>query len=451
MPIRNRLTNGIILMLAGVALISTSGLASSAEDPRYTLFKNVNVYNGLEYKLYENLNVLIEDNQIVKIGESIDTPAGATVIDGAGRTMVPGLIDTHTHFQLVDAAPNLENLSAQEIAIKMVPVAEDMLMRGFTMARDLCGNTHGLRNAINQGVVNGPRIVSAGACVGGVSSHADFMGGTYKKQRGSNIEDAGFSIIANGPDEIREAMRTEFRKGASFIKIMLGGGLASAYDPLDAVTYSLEELKAAVDEAERWGTYITAHVYNDVGIKLGLEAGMTTFEHTHLASEEIYKEFADSGLTLSQQVAVAAIIDPAMPQFTTPSAKAKAANFAKNAKKSFDYIKKYNVKAGFGVDFYGSLDAFRFNSEAIGIRKRFFSDEMILDQIYKHNMTLINMTGERLPYRDLKLGQITVGSYADILLVDGNPLEDVSILGDWKNKIDLVMKDGVIHRNELEN
>ncbi len=438
------------LALIGICLIGISANALAADAKKYTLFTNIDVYNGLEYRLYENLQVLIEDNQIIKIGESIDAPADAIVIDGGGRTLMPGLIDTHTHFQLVVAAPDLENLSAQEIAIKMVPIAEDMLMRGFTLTRDLCGNTHGLRNAINQGTVVGPRIVSAGACIGGVSSHADFMGGTYRKQRGSNVEDLGFSIIADGPDQIREAMRSQFRKGASFIKIMLGGGLASAYDPLDATTYSLEELKAAVDEARRWGTYITAHVYNDTGIKLGLEAGMTTFEHTHLASEEIYKEFAERDMTLSQQVSVVADISGDHPAFVTKSAKAKADYFGQNAAKSFEYIKKYDIKAGFGVDSYGSLDAFRFNSKAIEGRKPFFSDEMILEQMFRHNMTLINMTGERLPYRDYKLGQITVGSYADIILVEGNPLEDVSILGDWENRIDLVMKDGVIYRSELD-
>ena len=437
------------LLTAGAALSGTGVAVAADEEQPQVLFTNVNIFNGTENKLYENHQVLVEGNLIkaISAGE-IQTRDGATVIDGGGRTLMPGLIDSHTHLSLVAPIAEINEMDWGEIGARMAVIAEDQLMRGFTTVRDLCGNTHGIRNAINSGATPGPRVVSAGACISPRSGHGDFFG--YNMAKGdSYFEKLGMVRIVDGPVELRTAIREEMRKGASFIKLMMGGGLTSAFDPLDVTTMQADEVRAAVEETENWGTYATAHIYTDRGILLGLDNGMKTFEHTHLASREVYQRFADEGITISAQVhAIGQLVGYA--GFTTPIQQQKAAFLAENGETTFDYIKEMGVKAGFGADFWGDIPSQRINSEAIAGRKKYFDNDMILEQLFAHNVTLLEMTGERLPYKDGPLGRIVKGAYADILLVEGDPTEDVAVLSDWENNIDLVMKDGVIYKNTLQ-
>jgi imidazolonepropionase-like amidohydrolase len=439
---------------AAVAFVPSLNLPVSAiaqeEKPKpQVLFTNVNVFDGKSDKLAEGMSVLVEGNLIKKIDKGLKADANATVIDGGGRTMVPGMIDTHTHLSLSLPIGEMQDLPWDEIGVRMVPVAEDFLLRGFTTVRDFCGNSHGLRRAINAGVIPGPRIVSAGACITPRSGHGDWSGYVTPKGEG-HFEKLGMSRIVSGPDEMRAAIREEMRRGASFIKIMMGGGLASSYDPIDVTTFSLEEVKAAVDETENWGTYVSAHVFTDHGVKLGLEAGMKTFDHTNLASEETYEILGKRNIPIGAQVYfLSQIKGPAAAAFTTPEQRRKAAYMAENGHTIFEYGKKYGVRFGFGVDLYGDVQATRQTSEAIVGRREYFSDSEILKQIYENNVVLLELSGDRLPYKEGPLGVIKEGAYADLLLVEGNPLEDIGVLADWKNKIDLVMKDGKIYKNAL--
>lgn len=423
-----------------------TALAQDAE-PSSTLFTNIALYDGVTPELVEGVNVLVEGNLIAAVStEPIDAP-GATVIDGGGRTLTPGMIDTHTHLHIVAPAVDMEQMSGQEAGIRGAVAAEDMLMRGFTTVRDLCGNTHGMRRAINAGVLPGPRIVSAGACIGGWSSHADFMTPTSVKGQ-TNMERIGMVRIADGPTEVRLAIREELRKGASFIKIMIGGGLSSRYDPLDVTTMSLEEIQAAVDETARWGTYVTAHAYTDISLNLGMDAGMVTFEHMHLASRETFERLAEIGAVVSAQVGVVPTLCDS-PLFNTAETKRKACNLQEKGVASFGYIDELGIRTGYGVDSFGSLEGYRYNSQAMVVRKDFFSNDKILEQMFANNAELIAMTGERNPYKEGPLAVIKEGAYADILLVEGDPTADVAVFSDWENGIDLVMKDGVIYKNAL--
>lgn len=437
------------LILKAVQLVLAIAVLSvvQAEEVEQLLITNVDVYDGKSDRLSIDTDVLVEGDLIKQVAKDIDAPPGATVIDGQGFTVVPGLIDTHTHLQGIVGLGQMEFIPEQEVSVRMVPFAEDMLMRGFTTVRDLCGNTHGLRRAINGGHVKGPRIVSAGACIGGWSSHSDFATDTSFKGQ-THAERIGLSVFADGPDEVRAAIRRELRKGSSFIKLMIGGGLSSSYDPLDVTTFSKEEIEAAVDETRRWGTYATAHVYNDESINLALDAGMRTFEHMHFASEETVKRMKDLGMTVGTQIAIVDGLG-SNPNFTTASQIEKAKFMEENGAKVFNLMREIGLPIGFGVDGFGSLAGFQFNSYAIGVRKNFFSSPEILEQIYANNVTLLEMTGERLPYRDGPLGEISAGAYADLLIVQGNPLRDVSILGDYENNLKLVMKDGVVYKNVL--
>lgn len=434
---------GLLLLLMCLAVGQ-----STAQDTESThiLITNVNIYDGVNPEVFSG-SVLIENNLIAEVGNDINAPRGTTVIDGGGRTLTPGLSDMHVHLQLVTSAPGLEFMPAQEVHVRMVPIAEDFLMRGFTTVRDLCGNTHGLRRAINDGTLVGPRIISAGACIGGWSSHADFMSATSIKGQ-TNIERIGFSAISDGPDQIREAIRREMRKGASFIKLMIGGGIASTYDPLDATTMSFDEIKAAVEETESWGTYATAHINTDVSINRALDAGMRTFEHLLLASPETMARVKEEVEIFSIQTAVLDGLGT-NPVFVTPAAVAKAEYVEANAMQAFESARDLNIPMSFGVDSYGSLEAFRFNSQAITVRKNLFSNDAILEMLFQNNRKLMEMSGARLPYLEGPLAVIEPGAYADILLVDGDPTEDVAVFSDWENNIDLVMKDGILYRNEL--
>lgn len=436
-----------VSVAAALALVLALPAFAQDEEVVQTLFTNVNVYDGVTPELMMNANVLVEGNLIAEVSTDPISAEGATVIDGGGRTLTPGLTDTHTHLHIVAPAVDMEQMPGQEAGIRGAAAAEDMLMRGFTTVRDLCGNTHGMRRAINDNVIPGPRIVSAGACIGGWSSHADFMTDTSVKGQ-TNMERIGMVRIADGPDEVRLAIREEMRKGASFIKIMIGGGLSSRYDPLDVTTMSKAEIEAAVDETARWGTYVTAHAYTDVSLNLGMDAGMVTFEHMHLAGRETFERLAEIGAVVSSQVGVVPTLCD-NPLFNTPATKAKACNLQEGGIASFGYINDLNIRTGYGVDSFGSLEGYRYNSDAMIVRKEFFSNDKILEQMFANNAELIAMTGERNPYKDGPLAVIAPGAYADIILVEGDPTEDVAVFSDWENGIDLVMKDGVIYRNDL--
>jgi imidazolonepropionase-like amidohydrolase len=432
---------------AAAAIFSITTSAVAQDEPPLTLFTNINLYNGVSPELIMDAHVLVEGNLIAAVSSEPIKAEGATVIDGGGRTLTPGLIDAHTHLQAVEPLSKLEFFSAQELGVRMAPVAEDMLMRGFTTVRDLCGNTHGLRRAINAGHVPGPRIVSAGACISGWSGHGDFFPDTAIKGQ-THSEGIGVSIIADGPDEIRVAIRRELRNGASFIKLMIGGGLSSSFDPLDVTTMSKEEIEAAVDEVSRWNTYATAHIYTDFGLNMAMDAGMRTFEHMHLASRETFERMKELDMVVCTQLAV---IDGlgSNPNFVTPAQQKKAQFMEDNASAAFKLIAELDIPTCFGVDSFANFEGFRFNSQAITSRKSFFDNETILEQIFQNNRRILEMSNQRLPYLDGPLGVIEAGAYADILLVEGDPTEDVAVFSDWENKIDFVMKDGTIYKNAL--
>jgi len=446
------LLTGLFACLVMAVVLFTAPASAAEEKPKpQTLFINVNIFDGINHKLAKNKRVLVEGNFIKTIGDKdLKGAKHAEIIDGGGRTLVPGMIDTHTHLALGLPVGNMQDLPWDEIAIRMVPVAKDVLMRGFTTVRDFCGNTHGLRRTINAGIIPGPRIVSAGACISARSGHGDWSNYVQEKGEG-HFEKLGMSRLVSGPDEMREAIRNEMRRGASFIKVMMGGGLASSYDPVDVDSFSPEEIRAAVEETERWGTYLSAHVFTDSGVRMGIDAGMKTFDHTNYATEDTYKLLAEKNIPIGAQVYfLQQIKGPAKAAFTTPEQRRKAAYMAENGHKIFEYGRKHGVKFGFGPDLYGNVEAARQSSEAIAGRREYFPDNEIIDHIYKNNVILLEMTGERLPYKEGPLGEISEGAYADILLVEGNPLKDVAILGDWKNKIDLVMKDGKVYKNTMK-
>ncbi|HEU0052887.1 MAG TPA: amidohydrolase family protein, partial [Longimicrobium sp.] len=273
-----------------------------------TLFQNVRIFDGRSAVLSPPSNVLVRGNTIERISTSpisVDRRADTSIIDGGGRTLMPGLIDAHTHLmfmtvpQLVAVTGDVGYLNAAAVR-----AAGDMLMRGFTSARDLGGPVFGLKRAIDQGLVTGPRIWPAGAFITQSGGHGDFrLPNEFPAPPGSFsfAERLGASIIADNPDAVRQRAREQLALGASQVKLMAGGGVASPYSPLDVTQYTVAELRAAVEAAENWGTYVTAHAYTPRAARQAIEAGVKCIEHGHLLDEATARLMAERGTWWSLQ------------------------------------------------------------------------------------------------------------------------------------------------------
>lgn len=280
-----------------VALLCLTYAAHAAEPSALTLFEKVRIFDGKSDTLTGNMNVLIRGNTIETISKDpipIDGNPLTTVIDGGGRTLMPGLIDAHWHAMLVRPTP-AALLSDDVGYLNLVAGAEatDTLLRGFTSVRDVGGPSFGLKRAIDEGVVAGPRIYPSGAIITVTSGHGDFrqanelprvVGAPVSRQ-----EQTGASMVADSPDEVRVRVREQLLKGASQIKLTAGGGVASPNSPLDASTFTEAELRAAVEAAENWGTYVTVHAYTPVSIQRAIAAGVKCIEHGHLMDEATAK------------------------------------------------------------------------------------------------------------------------------------------------------------------
>ena len=277
------------ILTAVVAIIGCCSVAIAQDDPARTLFTNVHVFDGVSPERIENANVLVEGNLIKSVSTDPIKAEGATVIDGGGRTMTPGFIDAHVHIMLQVNYAELNALDESYYALKAADEAEKMLMRGFTTARDAAGNLFSLRRAIDEGMVTGPRIYVSGAGIGQSGGHGDYrLPNDPPKLLETQpfwAERQGMSALVDGPDEAISAAREQFRRGASQLKIFTGGGVASPNDPLDVVQMTPEEVRAVVQAAENWNTYVMSHVYNTRGIRLAVENGVKCIEHATFIDE----------------------------------------------------------------------------------------------------------------------------------------------------------------------
>lgn len=299
-------SGGATPALAAPATSDGRGQPGAAGQPTAVLFKNVKMFDGKSDKLTGSTTVLVVGNRIEKIGGAASVPAQATVINGGGRTLMPGLIDAHWHAMLV--RPTATEALAWDVGYaNLVASAEarDALLRGFTTVRDMGGPVFGLKRAIDEGVVVGPRIYPSGAMITVTSGHGDFrqpfeLPRTMGSPR-TRMEQIGGSMIADSPDEVRVRVREQLMLGASQIKLMAGGGVASPHSPLDVTTFTEPELRAAVEAAENWGTYVTVHAYTPASIAQAIRAGVKCIEHGHLMDKETARLIAKRGVWLSIQ------------------------------------------------------------------------------------------------------------------------------------------------------
>ena len=433
----------ILLLLPGLAV------AEQVKDqPRQVLFKNVNIFDGKNEKLKMGRDVLIEGNLIKHIGKGLKAGNGATVVEGNGRTLMPGLIDMHTHLMFrYGVAIMRSDFDAQAAGAAAMETLQLFMKMGYTTVRDVGGNSLGLARNVAAGRLKGPRIYSSGGAISPISGHNDLA--MFSEGPGEDVfTRRGDTHLISGPVEAREATRKLLRGGASQIKIMVGGGVASDFDPLYADTMSEDEIRAIVNAAADFGTYACAHAYTDSSINRVLDAGGRCIEHGFLASEETLLRMKELGAVLSLQpyAAVEIFKEPEkLAGFNAENIR-KARKVRDGADNMLQLVAKHKVETFAGADLWQE-GVITKTPEDMVLRKRWFKDVEILRQNTSYAAKWLAKSGTKNPYREGSLGVIEEGAYADLLLVEGNPVKDVGILADWQNNIRLIMKDGEFYKN----
>ncbi len=510
-----KLTRFTVLTVMFLFLAGFIGSVQAAKEypSEVTLFKNVNIFDGVSEQLKMGYDVLVVGNKIHKIEQDIPSSGSyevevtsggekqvtvlsgyafntytitvkdgeaetktqevkVNVIEGDGRTLMPGLIEGHGHLQMNgNSIADIENNRTwEDLATRATVNAENALMSGFTSWRDAGGMAAGLQRAIDEGLVVGPRIYPSGAFIGPSGSHADFRSLTTPNETlygpETNVGKLGMSLTADGVDAIKAAARQNFMQGATQIKIMSSGGVVSQFDPWQLDAYSPEEIRAAVEVAEAYHSYVMSHAYSKKSIMRCLENGVKTIEHGFMFDEEIAMKMEEVGAYMTTNMQA---FSPALGQVSAISASPASARKADSAQEAFkDYVenvKKFRPKLGFQSDCVGMPLACNAQTDhQIYLGAMFFGNHYYLKALTSVNGEILKLSGEvRDPYPEGKIGVIEEGAYADMLLVDGNPLEDITVIGGnekWFNAaprpfgkgIDtmrVIMKDGKIYKNTL--
>ena len=418
-----------------------------------TLFQNVRIFDGKSATLSAPSNVLVRNHVIERISASpiaVDTNANVTVVAANGHVLMPGLIDAHWHsFMAGTPQMLLMTASSDYLLLLAARQSETTLMQGFTTVRDLGGPVFGLKRAIDEGVMVGPRIYPSGAMISQTSGHGDFrfdfevprtLGGPL-----SHSEVEGIAAIADSPDEVRLRAREQLRQGASQIKVMAGGGVNSANNPIQSVQFTEPEIRAAVEAAENWGTYVTVHAYTPRAIRQAIAAGVKCIDHGQLIDEATVKLMADKGIWWSLQPL---LDDEDMPPMDPATRKSALEVFA-GTDNAYRLARKYKVKVAFGADIL-------FSPQVAGTRHgaqltkllRWYTPAEALKMATADNGELMALSGFINPYPG-KLGVVEEGALADLLLVDGNPLENIKLVEDPDKNFLVIMKDGTIYKNTL--
>jgi imidazolonepropionase-like amidohydrolase len=461
--LRNCLTVILTVLFCG------NVFAQDEEQPNRIMFTNVNVFNGVSENLEMNTNVLVEGNLVKSIGSTISLPEGTEIIDGEGRTLMPGLIDMHSHLAVAaKSMVEFENTPWDAIGARTAATAEDTLMDGFTTVRDAGGMSgKGVKKMIDTGELPGPRVFPSGGFLGSTSSHSDFKLLTMRNPRlngtlDSNLARLEIGFVVDGRADVLAVARRNLQMGATQIKVMGGGGVATEYDPWHSTTFTLDEMKAAVEVANDYGTYVMAHLNQPESIQRALEAGIISIEHGFVLDEETIQMMIEKGAYLSTQLTGTADDLLELPSLTSENIR-KLHIAREQMKDYFTLVKKYKPKQVFAVDaVLMPRDAMKQQRDhEIWLHAHHFGNFAMLKAATSTAAELLSLSSKLSSYHDGPLGVIKEGSYADLLLVDGNPLEDITVIGGNEMWMDapmrdggidtmrIIMKDGVIYKNTL--
>ena len=438
-------------MIAAALAMLMAG-AAAAQAPAEVVFRNVRVFDGKSDRLTAATSVLVRGNLIAAIGPAAAAAApAATVVEGEGRTLMPGLIDAHWHTILIRPTP--EQAIYGDIGFTNLLAgaeARATLMRGFTSVRDLGGPSFGLKQAIDLGVVEGPRIWPSGAMITVTSGHGDFrMLSELPRDASrplSRMEQIGGSMVVDSPDTMRQRVREQLMLGASQIKLTAGGGVASPHSPLDVSTFTLEELRAAVEAATNWGTYVSVHAYTPTAVRRAIDAGVKVIEHAHLIDDATAKYMAEKGVWLSTQPFLAEEAQPFPPgseQYL------KKQQVVAGTDVIYGFVRKYRLKTAFGTDILFSEAQARRQGFLLAAMTRWFTPAEVLRMATSTNGELLALSGLRSPYKG-KLGVVEEGALADLLLVEGDPIANIRLIEDPERNFRVIMKDGKVYKNSLQ-
>ncbi len=458
MSVRSAIAIGAAALLFGPTAAFSHGMPDPGQDQQAAagsaavdsriLFENVRIFDGVSSALSPASSVLVHGNVIEKVSRDKIPADGARVIDGGGRTLMPGLIDAHWH-SMFAGVPLSVAMTQDPTYVNIVAAVEarKTLMRGFTTVRDLGGSAFSLKLAVDQGVIPGPRIYPSGAMISVTSGHGDFRSMADLPRTlgapGSRHDLAGDSNIADSPDEVRLRTREQLMQGASQIKLTAGGGVSSPHSPLDVVTFTEPELKAAVDAATDWGTYVAVHAYTPKAIQRAVKAGVLSIEHGSLMDDETAQMMAKAGVWLSTQPFPDELAN-AFPRGSDQWKKAQEV-FA-GTDRTYQLAIKYKLKTAFGTDVLFSSQLAAQQGNILASLTRWYTPAQTLIMATGTNAELLKLSGLRNPYPG-DLGVLREGALADLILVDGDPIQNIKLIGDPDRNFLLIMKDGVVYKD----
>jgi imidazolonepropionase-like amidohydrolase len=408
-----------------------------------THFKNCAVLDTVAGALLPGHEAVVEDETIREVSDRPVKAGPAMVIDLKGRTLMPGLIDAHVHAIAVEVnLAVLPSLPVTLLAHQASDILEGMLRRGFTTIRDAGGADFGLAQAVEQGLIAGPRMFISGLALSQTGGHADLRARTSGSFETCACCQAGAALgrVADGVPEVRRAARDELRKGATQIKIMASGGVASPNDPVWVLQYSEEEVRAIVEEAAAWRTYVMAHAYTPAAIKRSISFGVRSIEHGNLIDAETARHVAaHDAFVVPTLVTYEALEREGLALGMPAVSIAKLKDVRHAGIGALAHLKEAGVKIGFGTDLLGAMHVHQ--SREFSIRAEVLSPAEIIRSATSINAELLQMAG--------KLGVVAPGATADLLVVDGNPLKKLALLEGQGAHLKAIMKGGKFFKNEL--
>lgn len=411
-------------------------------EPNELHISNVKVFDSVDGRITGPVDVTVRGPVIASIAPAGAAALSGPAIDGTGKTLLPGLIDAHWHAMFTTIPAALAQVSEfGYVVARAVVSARETLLRGFTTVRDLGGPVFGVKQAIDEGSIPGPRIYPAGGFISQSGGHGDFRL-PNEVPRGvcghlSYTEIIGAAVIADGEAEVLRGAREMLRRGASQLKLMAGGGVTSAYDPLDVAQFTETEMRAAVEAAENWGTYVTVHAYTPRAIRAAIAAGVRCVEHGQLIDEPTAALLAEKDIWWCLQPFLDDEDAVAMPPPSVPKFKQMVAG----TDTAYQLAIKHGVKIAFGTDTL--FDAKLASRQGAQLAKltRWFTPAEVLQQATIRNAELLAMSGPRNPYPG-RLGVVAEGALADLILVDGDPIADISLIARPDETFTTIIKNG---------
>lgn len=408
-----------------------------------TLFRNFRLLDPhIADEAVDGYELLVEGDRIRELSDKPISAANARIVDCGKRTLMPGLIDCHVHViaVMVNIGQNAL-LPDATVAYRAARVMKAMLDRGFTTVRDLGGATYPLVEAQEQGLIVAPRLIIPGKALSQTGGHGDSRSRYDQRDPATwNFKLGSLGRLVDGVDEVRRACREELKQGAHFIKIMANGGVASPNDPIHFLGFSREEVIAAVEEAQNAGTYVAAHLYTDAAIRRAVECGVHSLEHCNLIQSDTAKFAAEKGaIACPTLVTYEYLKSEGGSLGLAPESVAKVDTVRVAGMESLDIMMKAGLTMAYGSDLLGEMH--RHQSEEFVIRGRVLPAIEVIRSTTVHAAKLLRRVGE--------LGTLKAGAYADAVLVDGDPLEDLSLLTKQGAHLPLIMQGGRLHKNEL--